>query len=125
MENNDKSFFFTLLEQLPDTAKTIIVTLLTLGIVLMLLGIDFANPINKATDAYAEAIRLQSQNVEQFHEAVDRFEAIVEVQQKSLNQLAKYIGENNEAITRVEILIDDIDTRVVLLEEFKDNHGPR
>lgn len=124
MSNNnaEQSAVYTLLDKLPSWSYGSVVTLLVFGLVLKALGIDFANPINKFSDAYVESIRMQNENVDKFNEAVGKFEAIIIQQSNTISQLAIEVGKNSRRIEQVEMKYDDFGNRIYSLEDFRNRH---
>ncbi len=57
---NERNFINKLVDAVPNWAIGSIGTLLTLALVLKIVGIDFANPINSYTQAQVEIIKQQA-----------------------------------------------------------------
>lgn len=83
-----RAFTTRILDRVPPWAMGIIGSLFALALVLKIIGIDFANPINTVTDAYAQAVEAQAQGIKDFDEATKRFEQVVGVQADQVQQLS-------------------------------------
>jgi hypothetical protein len=122
----EESLMSKLVKAVPSWALGAIGTLLTLALVLKIVGIDFAQPINGVTMAYVEAIERQSAGMEKFDTAVIRIEAVNEATRKDINSLEQKVTSGfssiNSKLISLERSIDSLEDRVLILEN--DAHPP-
>ena len=123
--NNETSFVFALLDKLPPWSYGAIVTLLAFGIVLKVLGIDFAKPLNAYSEIQIESVRMQNENIKTFNDAVGKFEAIVTAQSETITALSLEVGKNARRIEIVELEFDEFGNRIYSLEQFRKNHDQK
>ena len=111
-----KGFLEKLLDHVPPVALGSIGTLFAFALVLKVLGIDFAGPINGISEAYTSAIRAQTEGLEKFSQATDRMESIIDSQRLSINELNanvnKSLAQQGEAIKQVQSSIDSLNDLV-------------
>lgn len=123
--NNETSFVFALLDKLPSWSYGAIVTILAFGIVLKVLGIDFAGPLNAYSEIQIESVRMQNENIKSFNEAVGKFEAVINAQSEIIAVQAIEIGKNTRNIELVQLEFDEFGNRIYSLEQFRKNHDQK
>ena len=123
--NNETSFVFALLDKLPSWSYGAIVTILAFGIVLKVLGIDFAGPLNAYSEIQIESVRMQNENIKSFNEAVGKFEAVINAQSEIIAVQAIEIGKNTRNIELVQLEFDEFGNRIYSLEQFRNNHDQK
>ena len=121
------SLLKTLLSSVPGWALGCIGTLFALAIVLKIVGIDFAKPINVMTDAYSNAIAAQQEGVRHFDQASKQMQYALSETRKSLDSMREDIsvaldrqaGELNRlnaAVSSMRESMVGIESRVLTLE---------
>ena len=112
----ESRFSDRLFESVPPWALGAIGTLFAFAIVLKIVGIDFAGPINGITEAYTDAISQQAKGMETINSATNRMEAVSEQLSKSVDDTQIALGQLKEALEKQTEISRDHEARISFLE---------
>lgn len=117
-EKTETSFLLKLIDAVPNAALGAIGTLLALAIVMKIIGIDLAGPINDITTAYTVAIKQQAEGMESIKTATLRMETVAAQLSHSVSETQEALGALKEAMSRQNEIIRDHETRIEVLENL-------
>lgn len=117
-ERDETSFVLKLLDAVPNGALGAIGTLLALALVMKIIGIDLAGPINEITEAYTIAITQQAEGMESINAATGRMEAVATQLNKSIDDTQVALGRLEAALSQQTQVIRDHETRIAVLENL-------
>lgn len=113
---NQQGLIDKLISAVPSWAIGCIGTILALALVLRIIGIDFAGPINSVSEAYTSAIIAQQQGMEAFSDATKRLDSLIQEEKRSRDEM-------NRRVERTFVELEgEIASFRVMVSEFDDVH---